>query len=47
MLKLLTCVHGHFWEAVVGDGAPGPPPPCPECGAPADGGGTKNLIPET
>jgi hypothetical protein len=37
MLKLLTCVHGHFWEAVVGDGAPEPPPPCPECGAPADG----------
>src|SRR5262245_41944270 len=36
MLKLLTCVHGHFWEAAVPEGEAGPAPPCPECGSPAE-----------
>src|SRR5437763_1258226 len=35
MLKLLTCVRGHFWESP-DEPTPERPVSCPECGAPAD-----------
>ncbi|HZY87056.1 MAG TPA: serine/threonine-protein kinase, partial [Gemmataceae bacterium] len=36
MLKLLTCPHGHFWEAEQPDEGPPRGAVCPECGAGAD-----------
>jgi hypothetical protein len=36
MLKLLTCPHGHFWEAEQPDEGPPRQGVCPECGAAAD-----------
>jgi serine/threonine protein kinase/DNA-binding beta-propeller fold protein YncE len=36
MLKLLTCPHGHFWEAEQPDDGPPREVVCPECGAAAD-----------
>jgi hypothetical protein len=36
MLKLLTCPHGHFWEAEQPDEGPPRGVVCPECGAAAD-----------
>jgi eukaryotic-like serine/threonine-protein kinase len=36
MLKLLTCPHGHFWEAEQPDEGPPLGVVCPECGAAAD-----------
>jgi serine/threonine protein kinase len=36
MLKLLTCPHGHFWEAEQPDEGPPHGVVCPECGAAAD-----------
>jgi DNA-binding beta-propeller fold protein YncE len=36
MLKLLTCTHGHFWEAEQPDEGPPLGVVCPECGAAAD-----------
>ncbi len=36
MLKLLTCPHGHFWEAEQPEDGPPRDVVCPECGAAAD-----------